>query len=202
MVTAFKDQKYTLEEYFELERNSEEKWEFWEGHVWCMSGASPVHERIVVNASGHLRELLRGRGCSVFSSNLKVVVPDYEPYRYPDLTVRCGEAEYVTMGGLDALTNPQMIIEVLSPSTEAFDRRKKFSFYKSIESFSEYLLIATDQPSITHYSRQRDEWVLSEVNGLASKLLIPTLNISLLLAEIYLDIDFSDTRPDLTLVEK
>lgn len=202
MVTAIRDQKYTLEEYFELERHSEKKWEFWDGDVWCMSGASPVHERIVVNAAGHLRELLRGRGCSVFGSNLKVMVPDYEPYRYPDLTVLCGEGEYVTMAGLEVLTNPQMIIEVLSPSTEPFDRRKKFTYYKSIPNFSEYLLIATDLPSITHYSKQEGEWVLSEALGAEVDIPIPTLNITMLASEIYLDIQFSDRKHDLSLVEK
>ena len=201
MVTAVKNQKYTLEEYFELEGNSEEKWEFWDGNVWCMSGASPVHERIVVNTAGHLRELLRGRGCAVFGSNLKVKVPDYEPYRYPDLTVRCGAGEYVTIGGLEVLTNPQMIIEILSPSTEAFDRRKKFTYYKSIPSFTEYLLIATDQASITHYSKQGNDWILAEVEGLDAKLPIPTFNVSMLLSEIYLDVEFSDDKPDLSLVE-
>jgi len=200
MVTAFKDQKYTLEEYFELERSSEERYEYWNGHVWMMAGASANHEIIVVNASSHLKSLL-GRGCPVFGSNLKVVVPDFEPYRYPDLTALCGKAEIVKLGGMDALTNPQMIIEILSPSTEGFDRRKKFTYYKSIPSFTEYLLIATDQASITHYSKQSDEWILSEVDGLDAKLPIPTFNTTMLLSEIYLDVEFpTDGKPDLVLV--
>ena len=199
MVTAISNQKYTLEEYFELERNSEERYEYGDGHVWSMAGASANHEVIVVNASSHLRTLL-GRGCPIFGSNLKVVVPDYEPYRYPDLTALCGKAEIVKIGGMDALTNPQMIIEILSPSTEAFDRRKKFTYYKSIPSFTEYLLIATDQASITHYSKMGDEWIFSEVGGLDGKLPIPTFDVSMLLSEIYLDIDFSDGKPELFLV--
>lgn len=202
MVTAVRDQKYTLEEYFDLEKHSEKKWEFWDGDVWCMSGASPVHERIVVNTSAHFRELLRGRGCSVFGSNLKVMVPDYEPYRYPDVTVLCGPGEYVTMAGLEVLTNPQMIIEVLSPSTEPFDRRKKFAYYKSIDSFTEYLLIATDQPSITHYSKQNGEWVIAEILGTDTTMPVPTFGITVLLSEIYLDIEFSNRKHDLSLVEK
>jgi len=200
MVTALKGQKYTLEEYFELERTSEERFEYWDGYVWAMAGASANHETIVVNASFHLRTLL-GRGCPIFGSNLKVVVPDYEPYRYPDLTALCGKAEIVKIGGMDALTNPQMIIEILSPSTEAFDRRRKFTYYKSIPSFTEYLLIATDQASVTHYSKQGDDWILAEVEGLDGKLPIPTFNVSMLLSEIYLDVEFSDAKPDLFLVE-
>ncbi len=98
-MTAQPKHKYTLEEYFKIERESEEKFEFWDGNVRSMAGASPAHERIVINAGGHLRELFRGRGCSVFISNLKVKVPIYKSYRYPDLTAYCGEGNYETMGG-------------------------------------------------------------------------------------------------------
>ncbi len=199
MVTAISDQKYTLEEYFELERTSEERYEYWDGEVWAMAGASSNHERIVSNGIFHLRTLL-GRACTVLGSNMKVFVPEFQPYRYPDLTALCGEPIIEKIGGMEALTNPQMIIEILSPSTEAFDRRKKFTSYKSIPSFTEYLLIATDQPSITHYSRQGDDWVLAEGVGMDGTLTIPTFNVSLSLSEIYLDVEFSDCKPDLFLV--
>jgi Uma2 family endonuclease len=200
MVTAIRDQKYTLEEYFELERTAEERYEYWDGHVWAMVGASSNHERIVSNGIFHLRTLLK-RGCTVFGSNLKVIVPDYPPYRYPDLMALCGPPIIEKIGKMEALVNPQMIIEILSPSTESFDRRKKFAYYKSIPSFTEYLLIATDQASITHYSTQGNEWVFAEVQGLDAKLPIPTFNVTMLLSEIYLDVEFSDSKPDLFLVQ-
>ena len=159
-MSALPKQKYSLQEYFEIERNSEEKFEYWDGNVWSMAGASPEHERIVVNIGGHLRELFRGRGCSVFGSNLKVKVPAYSPYRYPDLSVYWGQGIYETMDGLDVLTNPQMLIEVLSPSTEAFDRGEKFTYYKSIESFTEYLLVATNRPFVRQFiKRAENEWI-------------------------------------------
>ncbi len=141
-----------------------------------------------------------GRSCSIFGSNLKTIVPEYPPYRYPDITVVCGKAEIEKIGGMDALANPQMIIEILSPSTEAFDRRHKFNYYKSIPSFTEYLLIATDQPNVTHYSKKDDEWILTEAVGLDAKLSIPSFNVSMFLSEIYLDIDFSSGMPDFALV--
>ncbi len=192
---AISEQKYTLEQYFELERTSEEKWEFWDGNVWCMSGASPLHERIVVNMSGHLRELLRGRGCSVFGSNLKVAVPVFAPYRYPDLSVFCGEDKFVKMSGLDVLTNPQMIIEVLSPSTEAFDRGNKFTYYKSIPSLTDYLLIATEQPFISHFTKQNEtEWINREATSMDGRLTLDNFNIEILLSEIYLDIEFPERK--------
>ena len=146
-MTALPKRKYTLEEYFEIERKSEEKYEYWDGNVWSTAGASPAHERIVSNAIFHLRTIL-GRGCSVFGSNLKVKVPVYNPYRYPNLSVYCGEGIYETTGKMEVLTNPQMLIEVLSPSTEAFDRGEKFTYYKSIESFTEYILIAVNRPHV------------------------------------------------------
>lgn len=187
------NQVYTLEEYFEIERNSEEKFEFFEGNVWCMSGASPVHERIVIRAGGHIDQLFRGRDCNIFSSNLKVKVPDYAPYRYPDLTVYCGEGQFEKMGGLDVLTNPQMIIEILSPSTEAFDRGAKFTYYKSIPSLTDYLLIATQIPHVVNYTKQdENEWVQREAVGLESKLFLETFQIELLLSEIYRDIEFPE----------
>jgi len=199
MVTAIRDQKYTFEEYLELERSSEERYEYWDGQVWAMAGANSNHERIVSNGIFHLRTLL-GRSCTVFGSNMKVIVTDYPPYRYPDVTAFCGKAIIEKIGGMEALTNPQLIIEILSPSTEAFDRRHKFTYYKSIPSFTEYLLIATDQPNITHYSKQDGDWSLAEAEGMDGSLVIPTFNVTMLLSEIYLDVEFLDAQPDLSLV--
>jgi len=202
-MTALPKHKYNLQEYFEIERDSEEKFEFWDGNIWSMAGASPPHERIVVNVGGHLRELFRGRGCSVFGSNLKVKVPIYPPYRYPDLSVYCGEGIYETMDGLEVLTNPQMLIEVLSPSTEAFDRGDKFRCYKSIPSFTEYLLVAANRPVITQYIKQNEtEWIQREAIGLDGKLILQTFEIEILLSEVYLDVEFSEPPQKLFLVDR
>jgi Uma2 family endonuclease len=197
----FAKQVYTLEEYFEIDKNSEEKFEFFEGNVWCMSGASPVHERIVSNSIFQFRTVLKD-GCSVFASNLRVKVPAYGPYRYPDMTVYCGEGEFEKMGGLDVLTNPQMIIEILSPSTEGFDRGAKFTYYKSIPSLTDYLLIATQIPHVVNYTKQgENEWVQREAVGLDAKLILPTFQIELLLSEIYRDIEFPEIEEEvLTIV--
>lgn len=201
MVTAFREQKYTLEEYFELERTSEERYEFWNGTVWSMAGATSKHEYIVSNSIVHFRSLLKP-DCRVLGSNLKIVVPGFGPYRYPDLTVFCGKPIIETIGGMEALVNPQMIVEILSPSTEAFDRGKKFSFYKAIPSFTEYLLIATNQPHITLYSKNTEmNWTLTEAEGLDAKLHVPTFNVDFDLAAIYLDVEFPEPKPNLFLVE-
>ncbi len=202
-MTAQSKRKCSLEEYFEIERNSEEKYEYYDGNIWSMAGASPNHERIVVNAGAHLRELLRGRGCSVFGSNLKVRVPFYTPYRYPDLSVYCGEEIYEMMGGMEVLTNPQMLIEVLSPSTEAFDRGEKFTYYKSIESFTEYLLISTNRAHVTQFIKQNEnEWIQREALGLDAKIFPLTFAVEILLSEIYLDVEFSEPSTNLFLFDR
>ncbi len=202
-MTALPKHKYTLEEYFEIERESEEKFEYRDGNIWSMAGASPPHERIVVNIGGHLRELFRGRGCSVFGSNLKVKVPTYKPYRYPDLSVYCGEGIYEMMDGLEVLINPQMLIEVLSPSTEAFDRGDKFSYYKSIPSFTEYLLVAANRPFVTQYIKQNEnEWIQREATGLDGKLILQTFETEISLSEIYLDVEFPEPPQKLFLVDR
>jgi Uma2 family endonuclease len=201
-MTAQLKHKYTLAEYFEIERNSEEKYEYFDGNVWCMAGASPAHERVVSNAIFHLRTIL-GRNCSVFGSNLKVKVPAYSPYRYPDLSVYCGEGIYEKMDGLDVLTNPQMLIEVLSPSTEAFDRGDKFLYYKSISSFVEYLLISATHPFVTQFVKvNENEWIQRDAVGLDGRLFLETFQVEILLAEIYLDVEFPEPSPNLFLVDR
>jgi len=134
----------TLEEYFDLELNSEEKLEYWNGNVWSMSGASLAHNLLVRNAGTELDVQLRENDCQVLPSDMRIKVPAYSPYRYPDLTALCGPPVTERIGGLDVLMNPTLIVEVLSPSSEAFDRGDKFSYYQSIPTFQEYLLIAFD----------------------------------------------------------
>jgi Uma2 family endonuclease len=187
---AVSDQKYTLEEYFDLERNSEEKWEFWDGHVWCISGASIAHEDIVSNLVRSLGNRLADN-CRVAGSNVRVKVPDFPPYRYPDLTIVCGKRETETISGLEMLLNPQAIIEVLSPSTEAFDRGDKFRYYKSITSLREYVLVTPDSAYITHLVlRDDNEWIIQDVVGVESVLRLPTFKIDVPLFEVYRGIEF------------
>jgi len=102
---AFANQEYTLEESLDLERNSEEKWEYWNGNVWCMSGASLAHEDIVLNTLHALRSRLPP-GCKTSASNVRVKVPTYLPCRYPDITIVCGNREHETVSGLELLLNP------------------------------------------------------------------------------------------------
>lgn len=189
--------KYTLDDYIALEKSTSEKFEYWDGNVWSMSGASLPHNLVQINLIASLRTKLRGKGCSIFPSDMRVKVPAYYPYRYPDLSGLCGEAKTEMFKGIEILTNPQLIVEILSDSTEAFDRGDKFTYYKSIESFSEYLLIAQHRPHVTQYIRQSDNsWSYREVNELSEKIYIASLDCELKLAELYQDVVFpSDVLP-------
>ncbi|HKQ52363.1 MAG TPA: Uma2 family endonuclease [Pyrinomonadaceae bacterium] len=181
--------RYTLEEYFELELASEERYEYFNGEVFCMSGVSPNHAQIESNLNLVLRLALPG--CRVFPANIRIKVPAAPPYRYPDLAVVCEKPNYEKIGGIEALTNPILLVEVLSPSTEAYDRGDKFTYYKSIQSFQEYLLVAQHRPHITHYVRQEGgKWDYEETNELPSSLNLPTLGCTLALSEVYRDVDF------------
>lgn len=121
----------SLEEYAELEKSSEERLEFFEGGIRNMAGALPTHEEIVADIITELKNNLRGKNCRVFGSNLRVKVPIYKPYRYPDVTALCGQPIFEDFFGSEVLVNPALIIEVLPPSTESFDLGDKFTYYKS-----------------------------------------------------------------------
>ncbi len=182
---------YTLKDYFELEKTSGEKFEFWNGNVWSMSGASLDHNRIVRNLNTELDLQLRRKDCQVFPSDLRIKVPAYPPYRYPDLTALCGEPEIEKMGVIDVLVNPQLIVEVLSESTEGFDRGDKFSYYKSIESFREYLLVAQHRPHISQFIKQENGlWLQAEFSDLTDSLECQSVPCKIALSDVYRDVNF------------
>jgi Uma2 family endonuclease len=187
--------RYTLEEYFALEQASEIRYEYWQGEVFAMSGASPAHVQLQVNLITLLRSQLRGRPCRIFSSDMRLKVPSFPPYRYPVLSALCGEPVFELIGGLEVLTNPTLIVEILSPTTEAFDRGDKFTYYKSIPSFIEYLLIAQHRPHVGQYVKQGTEqgaevWSYREFNALSDSLFLPSLDCRLVLEDLYQDVAF------------
>ncbi|MCA1621546.1 MAG: Uma2 family endonuclease [Acidobacteria bacterium] len=190
-MAANPERRYTLEEYLELDRTSEERLEFWDGEVFCMSGVSEEHAEIETNLLAFLKPLLRGRGCRIFPANVRVKVPTAPPYRYPDVSALCGEARFEEIGGVDALTNPQLIVEVLSPSTEAYDRGEKFTHYKSIPALREYLLVAQHRPHVTRLYKQDDgKWIHTEASELTAILTLDSLGCDLPLSEIYQGVSF------------
>jgi len=147
---------------------------------------------------------LRGSECTVFGSNMQIKVPTAPPYRYADGSVTCGKVEVERFNGNDLLLNPVLIYEVLSPSTEAYDRGDKFTHYKSIATLREYLLMAQHRAHITHFVRNDDgTWSYSEVNGLDGSLYLPSLSVTLRLSDVYENVEFeSSSGPRAVLSDK
>ncbi len=190
-MTALPKQKYTLEEYLELDAKSEERLEFWDGEIFSMSGVSDVHDLIETNLIYRLKGRLEGRNCRVFAANMRIKVPAMPPYRYGDGSALCGKPQFEKIGGVDVLTNPTLIIEVLSASTESYDRGDKFSAYKSIPSLREYLVVAQHRPHVSQFIRQTDDsWLNLEFNELDAVLKVVSLECELKLQEIYQDATF------------
>lgn len=194
---------YSLDEYLALERESDERLEFWNGDIFAMSGGTLGHERVMRNGYDGLRAELAGSSCEVFASNMQIKVPSAPPYRYADGSVVCGKVEVERFNGVDLLLNPILIYEVLSPSTEAYDRGDKFTHYKSIQRLREYLLIAQHRPHITHYVKQNDgSWSYAEINGLDGAVYLPSLSITLKLSDLYQNVEFeSNSGPTALLSE-
>lgn len=191
-MVAIPKERFTLEEYIEFDKNSEERWEYFDGMVVTMSGGTLTHNRISVNVLTSLRGRALAQGCEVLPADMRIKVPKAPPYRYADVVVVCGEPVIESIQGLDALVNPRLIVEILSESTEACDRGKKFHSYQSIDSFEEYLLVAQDKPYVTHYVRQADgSWLRSDIEGLESEIVLVTIPCRIKLSEIYALVEFS-----------
>lgn len=175
----------TPEEYLEIERQSEVRSEYLDGEMFAMTGGSVRHNLIITNLVRELSLQLKPRPCQVFSSELRVHIPTTGLYTYPDIVVVCGEM-HLEDQFFDTLLNPTVLMEVLSPSTEAYDRGKKFEHYRSIPSLAEYLLIAQDEPRVEQYVRQEgNRWLLTAMTGLEATLALPSIQCELALAEVY-----------------
>lgn len=185
-MVAIPKERFTLEEYIEFDKNSEERWEYFDGVIVSMSGGTLTHNRISANLLTGLRNMAMTQGCEVLPADMRIKVPKAPPYRYADLVVVGGEPVIEMIQGLDILVNPSLIIEILSESTEAYDRGKKFLAYQSIDSFKEYLLVAQDRPYITHYVRRADgSWLRTDIEGLDCEIELVTISCKMPLHEIY-----------------
>ena len=180
----------TSQEYLAIERDSEQKHEFYRGEMFAMSGASIAHNTISVNLTASLHAQLKDGDCQVFVNDMRVQVQSTGLYTYPGAIVTCEQPQFED-DQFDTLLNPQVIIEVLSDSTEKYDRGKKFEHYRQIESLREYILIAQDHPQIERFSRQKDlHWLLDEASGLDAVLHLPTVDCTLKLTDVYAKVQF------------
>ena len=184
---------FTLEEYFALERVSERRFEYRGGEIVCMSGGTLEHATIARNVISRLFSNLP-KGCQVYSSDLAVFVPDGRPYRYPDISVVCGERRIRSVDGRDCLENPVLLIEVLSATSADFDRGTKFEEYKSIPEFAEYLLISQERPHITRRRKQEDgSWVETVFTSLAAAIRLDSISTDLDVYQAYEGIAFDSS---------
>lgn len=176
-------------EYLARERAAEAKHELVNGEIVAMSGASPVHNLITMNLGRRLGELVAAKPCVVLSSDQRVHVPATGLFAYPDLTVVCGRPELHPEDD-HTLVNPMVIVEVLSESTEAYDRGAKFAHYQSIASLEEYVLVSTGEKRVEHYRRQGSgQWLLTVHVGDEARVAFPALGGDLPLSSVYEKVD-------------
>jgi len=185
----------TPEEYLRLERAADYKSEYYAGEIFSMAGGSATHSVIIASVIRELGNLLKGNRCVPYDSNLRIAVSATGLYTYPDASVICGPLELVP-GHDDMITNPTLIVEVLSDSTEAYDRGKKFAHYRTLPSFAEYVLVSQKEPLVEVFFRQGDgTWQLTPVRGREAVVRLQSLGVDLRLAEVYERVEFPEIAP-------
>lgn len=185
----------TEEEYLAAEKRSLTKSEWRAGRVVAMSGGSPRHNVIATHVSRALGNALAGRRCTVFSSDQRVHIAAAKTYTYPDVTVTCERPTFHAKDK-DSLTNPKVIVEVLSKSTEAYDRGKKFAYYESIPSLMEYVIVEQVERRVEHWKRlESGQWLRTIVEG-DGVLSLPILDCRIALSDIYADLDLLEEAPE------
>jgi len=185
------EKKYiNSEEYLEAERKAEFRSEYFDGEIFAMSGASRKHNLISGNIFAAIHRQIRNRNCEAYSSDMRVKVSSTGLYTYPDVVIVCGEPLFDD-SHLDTLLNPAVIIEVLSESTENYDRGEKFKNYRTLESLSDYLLVAQNIVSVEHYIRQKNnQWLFSEYKDMEDIIRIDSIACELMIKEIYEKLEF------------
>ena len=180
---------WTEREYLELEQTSDVRHEFYGGEIFAMSGGSIQHATIISNLHGLLFQALSGSGCKPFVGVLRVKIEQTGLWTYPDLAIVCGDQQILNE---DTLLNPTVIIEVLSPSTESYDRVAKFDHYSTIPALRSYILVSQAFPRIDMFSRNQpaERWDYQAIKGLNSSLHIPAASVTLAVQEIYMGVQF------------
>jgi Uma2 family endonuclease len=189
--------RQSWDEYVQFERRADEKHEYFDGEVFAMAGGSANHSLVggnVIRAAGNA---LASKDCQVFTSDMRVLCPSGLG-TYPDCSIVCGPPKYLDQTKKDTLLNPIVIFEVLSPTTEAYDRGKKFAHYETLSSLKEYVLLSQDQVRIEHFARQPQagQWLRTVVNDAAGMLELPVLGIALSVAQLFAKVTFEPQTDD------
>jgi len=178
------EKSYSPDEYLAIERAAESKNEFHDGRIYAMTGASREHSLITANIARELTIQFKNRPCEAYINDMRVGAAGSRNYFYPDVAVICGKPDFED-AQVDTLLNPTVLIEVLSPSTEAYDRGDKFAQYRKIPSLQEYLLLSPNRPRMERYARQGELWVLHEAEGLEAYMVLEAIGCTLTLREVY-----------------
>ena len=182
---------FTLDEYFAVLSATTATYEFWEGEIACVNGGTPEHAYVC----SHLETLVQGQlepsGGRAFGQQLAVKTPALPPFRFPNLSVVDAAPVFEDIGGIQALTNPAVIIEVISKGTEALDRGPKRTAYQALPSLQEYLLVESKMPHVTRYVRQGAEWRRFDYGSLSDVVALTALQVEMPLREIYEGIEFN-----------
>ncbi len=184
-MSSVRSPAYSPQEYLALDRAADEKSEYWDGALYAMTGASRAHNLIAANVTTALNTQLRARSCEVYAADMRVRIPRSYRYLYPDVVVVCDEPQFEDDED-DILLNPTLVVEVLSPSTEAYDRGKKFDGYRRIPTVAAYLLIAQDERRVLLYTRQsKDQWLFAEFTEAEDVVDLLAIGCTLPLTDIY-----------------
>jgi Uma2 family endonuclease len=180
----------TEAEYLEIERAAEFKSEFFDGEMFAMAGGTPQHSLIATNLAAEFQHRLKNHACTGYNTDLRIKVEATGLLTYPDLSVICGPLQFAD-GTDDTVVNPTVLVEVLSNSTEAYDRGRKFEHYRQILTLQEYLLVSQTEARIEQFMRQADgRWLMNEAAGTEKKLELPSLKITIALSEIFAKVNF------------
>ena len=183
---------YTPEEYIELEEKSEFKNEYIHGEIIPMTGGTTNHNQIALNFASSLLYVIRGKKYRVFIGDVRLWIPEYREYTYPDVIVTDGKASYTGKNNT-TITNPLLIVEVLSKSIKNYDQGDKFTFYRSIPQFKEYVLVEQNQYQVMHYSKTNEgEWIFREYKSENDIVRLQYLDFEISLVDIYQDVNFDD----------
>ena len=196
MSSAAVQSHLTPQEYLALERKATIKSEYLGGQMYAMSGASRAHNLICLNIGGEIRSQLKERACEVYTNDMRVKVSAAGLYTYPDVLVVCDEPS-LEDDSFDTLLNPTALFEVLSPSTEAYDRGAKFGYYRQLDSMQEYTLVSQDFMRVEHYLRHNEQWILTEFGSPDDIVQLKSINCELPLREIYAKVDFPPNEASL-----
>jgi Uma2 family endonuclease len=189
-VARLRPKLYSAAEYLALEEAAEQRQEYYQGEIFAMAGGSFNHEMIAGNLYAALHSFARANGCFAFTSNMRLMVEAHDLYTYPDAMLVCGKPKFLP-GRTDTVLNPLLLVEVLSKSTQNYDRGQKFEFYRSITTFAEYLLVDQDRIYLEHYHRLAlGSWQLTEYREIDAAVKLQTVDLTIPVRQLYEQVDW------------